>query len=99
MKGPGVIAVHRISQPEHDLYVNPDLIQVIDANPDTVIVLCNGTKFVVSETPAEVAELVREWRASILTATEHPTPAGARHAAFGRLAAVVELPRDHGHAY
>jgi flagellar protein FlbD len=93
-----VIAVHRISQPDRDVYVNPDLIQVIEANPDTVIVLCNGTKFVVSETPAEVAELVREWRASILTATERPAPATGRRAAFGRLAAVVELPRDHGHA-
>jgi hypothetical protein len=41
---------------------------------------------------------VREWRASILTATEHPSPAAGRSAAFGRLAAVVELPRDHGHA-
>ena len=91
-----MIAVHRISQPEHELYVNPDLIQVVDANPDTVIVLCNGTRFVVSETPAEVAELVRAWRASILTATERPSP--GRRAAFGRLAAVVELPRDHGHA-
>ena len=94
MKGPGVIAVHRISQPEHDLYVNPDLIQVIDANPDTVILLCNGARFVVSETPADVTALVREWRASILTATEHPSPATSRRAAFGRLAAVVELPRD-----
>jgi flagellar protein FlbD len=93
-----VIAVHRITQPEHDVYVNPDLIQVIDANPDTVIVLANGTKFVVSETPAEVAQLVREWRASILTATEHPTSPTAHRATFGRLAAVVELPRDHGHA-
>jgi flagellar protein FlbD len=93
-----VIAVHRISQPDRELYVNPDLIQAIEANPDTVIVLCNGTKFVVSETPAEVAELVRAWRASILTATERPSPATGRRAAFGRLAAVVELPRDHGNA-
>ena len=98
MKGPGVIAVHRISQPEHELYVNPDLIQVVEAHPDTVIVLCNGTKVVVAETPAEVADLVRGWRASILTATEDPSPATGRRAAFGRLAAVVDLPRDHGHA-
>ena len=98
MKGPGVIAVHRITQPDREVYVNPDLIQVVDANPDTVIVLANGTKFVVSETPAEVVQLVREWRASVLTATEHPSPATARRAAFGRLAAVIELPRDHGDA-
>jgi flagellar protein FlbD len=93
-----VIAVHRITQPDHDLYVNPDLIQVIEANPDTVIVLVNGTRFVVSESAAEITELVRAWRASILTATEHSTPAAGRRAAYGRLAAVVELPRDDGHA-
>ena len=50
-----MIAVHRITQPDHELYVNPDLIQIVEANPDTVIVLTNGSKFVVSETPAEVA--------------------------------------------
>ena len=93
-----MIAVHRITQPDHDLYVNPDLIQVIEANPDTVIVLVNGTRFVVSESAAEVADLVRAWRASILTATEHASPATGRRAAYGRLAAVVELRPEHGHA-
>ena len=39
-----MIAVHRITQPDHELYVNPDLIQVIEANPDTVIVLANGNR-------------------------------------------------------
>ena len=94
-----MIAVHRITQPDHEVYVNPDLIQVVDANPDTVIVLANGTKFVVSETPAEVAELVREWRASSPHRHRAPDrPPTVRHAAFGRLAAVIELPRDHGDA-
>jgi hypothetical protein len=41
---------------------------------------------------------VRAWRASILTATEHSTPAAGRRAAYGRLAAVVELPREHRNA-
>ncbi len=93
-----MIAVHRITQPDHDLYVNPDLIQVIEANPDTVIVLVNGTRIVVSETAAELADLVRRWRASIFDATEHPSAARARRAASGRLAAVVEMRREHGHA-
>ncbi len=93
-----MIAVHRITQPDHELYVNPDLIQVIEANPDTVIVLANGTRFVVSETATEVAELVRQWRASIVSAVEHPSPAIAHRAGFGRLAAVVEMPRDTGSA-
>ena len=89
-----MIVVHRITQPDHELYVNPDLIQVIEANPDTVIVLANGTRFVVSETAVEVADRVREWRASIVAAVERPSRANARRAAYGRLAAVVELPRD-----
>ena len=93
-----MIAVHRITQPDHELYVNPDLIQVIEANPDTVIVLANGTRFVVSETAAEVADLVRAWRASIVAAVEGPAGAHARRAGYGRLAAVVELPRESGSA-
>ena len=67
-----MIAVHRITQPDHELYVNPDLIQTIEANPDTVIALTNGSKFVVAETPAEVARLVREWRAGILAVERAP---------------------------
>jgi flagellar protein FlbD len=93
-----VIAVHRITQPDHELYVNPDLIQVIEANPDTVIVLANGTRIVVSETATEVADLVRTWRASIVAAVERPARANARRAGYGRLAAVVELPRENGSA-
>ena len=89
-----MIAVHRITQPGHELYVNPDLIQVIEANPDTVIVLANGTRYVVSETAAEVADLVRKWRASIVAAVERPARANARRVGYGRLAAVVDLPRD-----
>ncbi len=93
-----MIAVHRITQPGHELFVNPDMIQVIEANPDTVIVLVNGTRVVVAESAAEITELVRAWRVSILTATEHPSPAAGRRAAYGRLAAVVTLPRDYDHA-
>ena len=93
-----MIPVHRLTQPDHELYVNPDLIQVIEANPDTVIVLANGTRFVVSETAAQVTVLIRQWRASIVAAVERPSRGDARRAAYGRLAAVVELPRDSGSA-
>jgi flagellar protein FlbD len=64
-----MIPVHRITQPDHELYVNPELIQTVEANPDTVISLSNGSKFVVAETPAEVARLVRDWRAGIVAAS------------------------------
>jgi flagellar protein FlbD len=64
-----MIPVHRITQPDHELYVNPELIQTVEANPDTVIALTNGSKFVVSETPVEVAGLIRDWRAGIVVAS------------------------------
>ena len=60
-----MIAVHRLTQPDHPVFINPDLIQTVEANPDTVIALENASKFVVCETPSEVVELVRDWRASI----------------------------------
>jgi flagellar protein FlbD len=63
-----MIPVHRLTQPEHELYLNPELIQTVEANPDTVISLTNGSKFVVAESPAQVARLVRDWHAGILAA-------------------------------
>jgi uncharacterized protein YlzI (FlbEa/FlbD family) len=39
---------------------------MIEAHPDTVVVLSNGAKLVILETPEEVSERMREWHASIL---------------------------------
>jgi flagellar protein FlbD len=61
-----MILVHRLTHPDHELYLNPDQILSLEATPDTVISLLNGTKFVVSESLGEVVGLVRDWRASIL---------------------------------
>ncbi len=46
--------------------LNPDLIERADCTPDTVITLIDGTKYVVAESLREVAEAVREYRASLL---------------------------------
>jgi len=62
-----VIALHRINRIDHELFVNPDLIQQIEANPDTVVMLTNGSKYVVSESPAEVVQLICDWRSGVLT--------------------------------
>jgi len=61
-----MITLHRLGHPEHELSVNPDLIVTIDANPDTVICLANGSKLVVDETPAQVAAEVRDYRVDVL---------------------------------
>jgi flagellar protein FlbD len=68
-----MIVLHRLTNPDHPLYLNPDLIQTIEANPDTVIALENASKFVVAEKPAQIVELIREWKASVIaSASEAP---------------------------
>ncbi len=67
-----MIVVHRLTHPESPLYINPDQIQLVEANPDTVVTLINGSRFVVGESPAEIAALVRTWRASIVSEASTP---------------------------
>jgi uncharacterized protein YlzI (FlbEa/FlbD family) len=45
--------------------MNDELIVTIEACPDTHVALATGSKIVVTVTPEEVAEAVREWRASV----------------------------------
>ena len=61
-----MIAVHRLTHPTDDLYLNPDQVQMIEGTPDTVVTLTNGSKFVIAERPEQVADLIRVWRASVL---------------------------------
>lgn len=62
-----MITLHRLTHPDQPLHLNPDLILTVEANPDTVITLTNSTRFVVGETPEEVAAAVRDWKASVLS--------------------------------
>jgi flagellar protein FlbD len=61
-----MITLHRLGHAELELYINPDLIVSIEAHPDTVITLANGSKLVVAECPAEVAAVVRDYRVEVL---------------------------------
>jgi flagellar protein FlbD len=67
-----VISVHRLTHPECPLWLNPDLIQQIEQTPDTVISLTNGTRLVVDEEPAQILELVRRWRATVIATAALP---------------------------
>ena len=46
--------------------LNPDLIERVEAHPDTVAFLVDGTKYVVKESVDEVLTEIREYRAGIL---------------------------------
>lgn len=48
------------------LILNSDLIEHIDATPDTVVSLTSGQKFLVTESPEEVVDKVVEFRRSLL---------------------------------
>ncbi len=61
--------------------LNPDLMERIEATPDTVISLVDGTKHVVTEGVDEVVALVRHYRASVVALAQRldvaPTSAPA----------------------
>ena len=59
-----MIRVTRLNGEEFAL--NPDLIERVEAHPDTVAFLVDGTKYVVRESVADVLQEIREYRASIL---------------------------------
>jgi flagellar protein FlbD len=60
--------------------INPDLIERIEQNPDTVVTMTNGNRYVIEENIDEITDKIRLFRASLLTLAmhmaEHPTGAG-----------------------
>jgi len=65
-----VIRLHRLGHRDAEpVHLNPDLILMVEATPDTVVTLTMGTKFLVAERPEEVVEAIRAWRASVLAAS------------------------------
>ncbi|MGI9607348.1 MAG: flagellar FlbD family protein [Acidimicrobiales bacterium] len=54
------------------LVVNADLIEVIEATPDTVITLIDGTRFIVVESPDELIRRIQLFRAGVLRLRDDP---------------------------
>lgn len=65
-----MISVTRLNGSE--IVVNADLIETVEATPDTVITLVDGKKYVVAQTTDEVVERIRHFRASILRRVDDP---------------------------
>ncbi|MEO2107789.1 MAG: flagellar FlbD family protein [Actinomycetota bacterium] len=64
-----VISLTRLSGQRFAL--NPDLMERIEATPDTVVSLVDGTKHVVIEDVDQVVALVRHFRASVVALAQH----------------------------
>jgi flagellar protein FlbD len=65
--------------------LNPDLIERVDATPDTVITMVDGVKYVVSDPMTEVIDKIVDFRAAVVArshavATSEPVaPVPALH--------------------
>ena len=71
-----MILLTRLAGPPFAL--NPDLIERVEATPDTVVTLIGGTKYVVVESIDELLEKVRDYRGQVIAAAhkyeEAPAP-------------------------
>ena len=48
------------------VYINPELIQSVEATPDTVVILAGNKVMIVKDTPREIAERFIEYRRKTL---------------------------------
>ncbi|MPV38999.1 flagellar FlbD family protein [Georgenia subflava] len=74
--------------------INPDLIERIEATPDTILVLLDGTKYIVNEPMDEVVRLIEEHRAAVV-ARSLRRPATSETAPPRGTGDVVPLPTRH----
>ena len=61
-----MITLHRLAHSDEALHLNPDVIQSVEACPDTTVRLSSGQRILVDETPEQVADAIRAWRAQVL---------------------------------
>jgi flagellar protein FlbD len=71
-----VIELHRIHG-NGIILVNADLIETVEATPDSVVTLVNKRRYVVEDTVAEIVDKVVAFRARIAAATGAETDHGA----------------------
>jgi len=55
--------------------VNPDLVERIHESPDTTLVMVDGAKYIVTESMAEVIDMIARYRARIVSLAYDDAPA------------------------
>ena len=80
-----MIQVTRLSG--HEFWLNSDLIESMEATPDTVLTLVDGRRIVVQEPPHIVAQMCVAFRASVLLSAG-ANPLDEAKVSHGALAAV-----------
>ena len=61
-----MITLHRLAHSDEALHLNPDVIQSVEACPDTTVRLSSGQRILVDETPEQVADAIFVWCAQVL---------------------------------
>ena len=77
-----------------DFVLNPDLIERVEATPDTIIVMVDATRYVVSQSVTEVIERIREDRARLLARVEEIIQEDNRRPATAVKLSVVNSTQD-----
>ena len=62
----GAAMIHVSRLDESDLIVNSDMIEFVEATPDTIITLTDGKKLIVKETPEVVVERIIAFRRRVM---------------------------------
>ncbi|WP_036726005.1 flagellar FlbD family protein [Patulibacter minatonensis] len=61
-----MIELHRLGREPEPFLLNPDLIQTVEARPDTTVTLTSGERLPVVERPEDVRRRIAAWRTSLL---------------------------------
>jgi flagellar protein FlbD len=91
-----MIVLTRLNGPSFAL--NPDLIERVEANPDTVVVLIGGAKYPIAESVEELLERVRDYRGRVIAsahAAEFPSaepPASDSSSTSQRVLRILPTP-------
>jgi len=56
------------------IYINEDYIEWVEATPDTMVKIHNGTTLTVQEEPESILAMIQEWRRSRPGSKEAETP-------------------------
>lgn len=69
-----MIVVTRLN--DSQFAINPDLIERINSNPDTTLVMVDGAKYIVTESMTEVIDRILHYRATVIALTHELTASG-----------------------
>ena len=64
-----MIILHRLAHESEPYHLTPDLIETVEACPDTVVTLATGARILVCEDPGAVTRAILRWRRDVRRAT------------------------------